>query len=299
MNARHIAFAAALAASIALLPEMPRADEGAAARKRVAPKEALVRRLVEDSPAIERIRASGNAEAAGYMDQASARYAAALHALADDDYAQAEARLNDAMWLVGRARQLVPDPMSRAIEWRVRNAGLRQSVQALRASYAAQLRQGAGRAGDAIADATLSRVDARLDEAQGYSVSEQLPEAHASLRAAEAELLRAFADTLGNRTLRYSVQFANPADEYTHELARHASYRELVPVAREQLRPGPAASAAMDRHVAAASARLKRAEAAASMQDYRGALVSVRAATSQLESALAEAGLDVPRAALP
>ena len=298
MTARHLTFAGALAACVALLPGWTHAEEDGLVRQRVTPKEALVRRLIEDSPATQRIRASGNAEAAGYLEQASARHATALQALAGGDYAQAELQLNEAMWLVGRARQLVPDPMSRAIEWRVRNASLRMAVQALRASYESHLRRDAAAGVEArVDDATLARVDARLEEAHGYTTSEQLPEAHASLRAAEDDLLRGFAEKLGNATLRYERRFASPADEYSYELARNGSFRELLPLAREQLHPGPEASAAMERHAAAAAARLTRAQAAAAKHDYRAAIVSVRAATFQLESALAEAGLDIPRAA--
>ena len=263
--------AAALAASAQELPQ----------RAGVEQKEALVRRLLNDSPAVTRIEASGNAQAQAHFAAARELHAAATRMLASGDLASAELQLNDALWMAGKARQLVPDPMQRAIEMRVQNRAMMRAIESLRASYRLH----------APADPRLARIDARVEEALGFSNSEHVQKAHELLRAAEGELMAALAEVLASRTLDYHLRFDTPADEFAHELARQRAYEELLPIAQRTLKPGPEALARMERAALAGARLAERAREAAAHRDYAAALERVREATTQLQAALAAAGV--------
>ena len=257
------------------------AAQGLPSRAVLDQKEALVRRLLNDSPAAARIEASGNAEAQAHFANARELHATATRMLADGDLASAELQLNEALWMAGKARQLVPDPMQRAIELRVQNRAMMRAIESLRASY----RQ------HAPGDPRLARIDARIDEALGYSHSEHVQQAHELLRAAERELMAALADTLAARTIDYRPRFEAPADEFAHELARARAYEELLPIAQRTLKPGPEAVARMERAAMASARLVERAQEAAARRDFPAALERVREATTQLQAALAAAGV--------
>lgn len=284
---------ASLAACIAAAPvSAALAQAPAPARATVEQKEALVRRLLTDSPAVVRIDASPDAEAKEYFRIARERHARAVRLLQAEELTQAEAELNEAMWLAGKARQRVPDPMLRAIELRFQNRAMMRAIESLRASYEAHLARLRG--ARASADPTLARIAARIDEAQSYANSEHVNEANAVLRAVERDLMAALGAVLGSTTIDYRARFESPSEEFAFEQARHGGYVELVPVARTQLRPGPEADAAMARHSAAAAATAERARRHAAQRDWAAALDAIRQATAQLQAALAAAGLALP-----
>ncbi len=282
-------------AATALVVVSAAAQPGPAARAMLQQKEALVKRLLTDSPAVVRIVASGNAQAQEYFRLARERHDAALALLQSGDLAQAELQLNEAMWMAGKARQLVPDPMLRAIEVRVQNRALARSIESLRASYQAHLARAQGLPrGSAAKDARLARIDARLEEAMSYSSSEHVREANAILHAVERDLMGALAQVLGSDTVEYAQRFETQAEEYAHELARNRSYEELLPVARHELRPGPEALAAMERHAGQSAAFVERAAKSAARREHAAAIEALRHATFHLQSALAAAGVALP-----
>ena len=290
---------AALAALVlAAAPAMAQQAAPAAgpARATVEQKEALVRRLLGDSPAVERIERSGNAQALEHFRGARERHASAVERLQAADLAGAEAQLNEAMWMVGKARQLVPDRMQREIELRVQNRAMMLAIDSLRASYRASLARVKGLpAGSPVDDPTLERISARLEEAMSFAGSEHVQETHARLRQVERDLLAALTRVLGTGTLDYRQRFETQAEEYRFELARHASYRDLLPIARNELRPGRDAATLMDRYAAQGEALAERAHKAAAKLDHAAALAAMREATSYLQSALTAAGLVLPR----
>lgn len=261
-------------------------------RTSVEQKEALVRRLLNDSPAVVRIEASASDEAKEFFRRARERHGKALALLQSAELAGAERELNEALWMAGKARRLVPDPMKRAIELRVQNRAMTRAIESLRVSYTVHR----ARARDATAaDERLARIDARLEEAASYSNSEHVQEANAILHAVERELMAALSAVLGTDTLDYAQRFETQAEEYAHELSRSRSYQELLPLARAKLRPGKEATELMERYVASGAALLQRAEQGAARREYAAAIQAVRQATSYLQSALMAAGLAMPR----
>jgi hypothetical protein len=281
---------AGLAGAIALT-----AAAQTAPRTALEQKEALVRRLLNDSPAVQRIGASGNTQAQAFFRDAQEHHGEAVKLLAAADLGRAEKELNEALWLAGKARQLVPDPMLRAIEVRFQNRGLARSIQSLRDSYTNVLLRRHGATPESVQkDATLVRTRERLEQAEVAAASENVHDANALLLAAEKELMLAVSQALGSRTVHYSASFDTLAEEYAFENARRASYVDLVPIARTQLKPGPEASAAVDRHVASSASWNERAEKHAARHEWPAALDAMRHSTAALQAALASAGLVVP-----
>lgn len=261
-------------------------------RRALEQKEALVRRLVSDSPVESRIEASGNAEAKLQFGRARALHARARALAEAGDLAQANSELNAAMWAIGKARQLVPDPAARAVDQRVRYAGLLRTAEALARSYEGHL----ARAGGAPAgDARLERARARIEEAKGLANSEQPAEAVAILEKTERELMAGLNAVLGASTIHYTQRFETPAQEYAFELERNRAYRELVPVAIADLKPRREAVALVDRYVAANARHVEAAEGLAAGRQFREATDALRSGTNNLQAALAAAGLSVPR----
>lgn len=263
-------------------------------------KEALVRRLLTDSPAVQRIETSGNAEAVDHFRRAKERHESALALIAAAQMDRAEAELNEAMWLVGKARQLVPDPMRRAIDLRVQNRALALAIDSLRESYVRHLARNLGvDPATRPVDDALKSINARLDEATEHANAEQVERTHTALRAIERDLMGALGRVLGSRTIDYTQRFATQAEEYQFELARNRGYQDLIPIARAELFGGKDAAGAMATFVARNAALVERAQKSAAKQDFAPALEALRQGTGQLQNALAAAGLVVPRDTIP
>jgi hypothetical protein len=287
-----VAFGVAAFACASALAQVPAVPD----RRAVDQKEALLRRLVFDSPAEQRIEQSGNAEAKTQLATARALHARA-RALADaGDLAEANAELNAAMWAIGKARQLVPDPAARVVDLRVRYAGLLRTAETLSRSYEANLVRSRGLpAGSPVGDARLEGARARIEEARGLANTEHLAEAVAVLEKAERELMSGLNAILGSSTLQYTKRFDTPDEEYAFELERNRAYRDLVPLAIAELKPRREAVALVDRYVATNARHLEAAEGHAAGRQYREAIDALRTGTNSLQAALAAAGLAVPR----
>lgn len=266
----------------------------------VEQKEALLRRLLNDSPAIARIAASDDAEAKNYFRLAGERHANAVALMKAADPARAEAELNEAMWMVGKARQRVPDPMLREIELRVQNAAMTSAIDSLRASYTKHLARALGvPPGALVSDPALKRITEQIDEARSLANSENVKEANTVLHAVEHQLMVALGHVLGATTLEYAQRFETLAEEYAHESARLRSYEELIPIALSELRPGREAVVLVERYAGRASALSGRAEKSAAGREFRAAIDHARKATSYLQGALIAAGLTLPADAAP
>jgi hypothetical protein len=265
-------------------------------RRALEQKEALVRRLVFDSPVEQRIEASGNAEAKQQFDRARALHARARALFDAGDLAGASTELNAAMWAVGKARQLVPDPTARAVDQRVRYAGLLRTAEALALSYERHLAGSARPGGDAPAgDPRLERARARIEEAKGLASSEHHAEAAAVLEKTQRDLMAGLNAILGASTLHYAQRFETPAGEYAFELERNRAFRDLVPVAIAELKPRREAVTLVDRYVAENARHLEAAEGLAAGRKFREATDALRSGTHNLQAALAAAGLSIPR----
>lgn len=258
----------------------------------VEQKEALVRRLLGDSPALRRVDASGNAEAKKNLVAAQDAYKKALAALKANDLNGADKQLNDATWMIGKARQLVPDPATRNIEHRVRYAQMVESVESLRATYQRHLQRGRIPAAN---DAAMIKAAQLIDGAKNQANAEQLEQANRTLGEAEKLLMVNIGRVLGTRTIEYAQRFESLAEEYAFELDRNRSYAELIPVALAEFKPGSEAIRQVNYFVETNRQVREQAQQHAAKKNYKEALVALRGGTSYLQNALANAGLQVPQ----
>ncbi len=248
----------------------------------VRQKEALVRNLVQDSPVAARVNSSGNADAKRLLGLAQDGYHQAVIHIQTGDLAQAEKFLNEAMWNMGKARQLVPDQASKQIEDKVRFQRLKESVDSLRGSY--QRHAARGKAAGAR-DPELARADALMQEAETAENSDKFGEA----------VLKAMNTVLGSATLDYAQKFETPAEEFAYELDRNRSFADLVPVAVSELKPNPDSLRLVERYVDQNKALREQAQREAGNKDYAAALKTIRSGTGHLQRALLTAGLVVPK----
>jgi hypothetical protein len=265
--------------------------EDGARRRLLEQKTLLMQRLLADSPAVQRIRASGDAEAVRYLQKAESRYRASLELAGEGRLEASEAAINEAMALIGRARQLVPDPHARTDEQRARLTQLMESVQALLAS--ARRHATARPAAGAEVREDLGRAGELLERARTLAGAGGLEEAHHALSAAEQSLLAALARMLGSATLDFTPRFDSPAEEFAHESERFTAYRSLVPVALAQLAPPPEKARLVEEQVAEAAHLRDAAGRHAAHKEFDAALRAIREAIGRLQRALAAAGLAI------
>ena len=261
-------------------------------RQLVEQKQAFVNRLLGDSPAITRIARSGNAQAQQFLSGAREQNAKAVAVLQSGDIGAADAAFNDAIWMIGKALQLVPDPRSRAVEQRVRYAQLLASIESLQGSYRTHLSHLRRAEKEDGAWTTVSRL---VEQAKALAATEQVGEANRTLLQAEHDLLAAFGKVLSATTIDYTLHFSDAADEYRFEFDRNRSYSDLVPLAVAELKPSQDATKLIGRYVESNLAMRSMAQQQAAGKNYPEALKNLRAGTAYLQRALLAAGLVVPQ----
>ena len=267
-----------------------------ASRQLVEQKLAFVQRVLADSPAARRIEASNHAAAKKYLAGAQENYSSAVLSIRNDDVAAADRQLNEATRLIGKARQLVPDPLTHNVEQRVRYAQMLDSVEALRISYQRHLQRARPQpTGMGANDALLAKVAQLVDSAKSLAQSQQVVPANKSLSEAERTLMLGLGRVLGSKTVEYAQRFETPADEYAYELERNRSYADLIPIALDRFKPGGEAARETRHFVDGNRGLREQAQRHAEAKDYRAALTALRSGTTQLQSALAAAGLRVPQ----
>lgn len=255
-------------------------------------KEALVKRLLADSPAARRVEASANAEAKKHWAAAQGAYEKALAALKTNDLNGADQQLNEATWMIGKARHLVPDPVTHNIEHRVRYAQMVESVESLKATYQRHLQRGRVQPAN---DAAMTKAVQLIGNAKNQANAEQLEQANRTLGEAEKLLMVNIGRVLGTRTIEYAQRFESLAEEYAFELDRNRSYSDLIPVALAEFKPGSEAIRQVNYFVETNRQMREQAQQQAAKKNYKEALVAIRGGTGYLQSALAAAGLQVPQ----
>ncbi|MBS1133144.1 MAG: Tetratricopeptide 4 [Burkholderiaceae bacterium] len=258
-------------------------------RRALEQKIEFVGTLVQHSPLATRINSSSSDEARELLRQAIDHHRAAVAALTAGDLEAAERDANQAILSVGKARQLVPDDMRRAIEQRVRYQELRAATETLVASYERH-RKAAAQPIDAEWTETLRM----LDRAQSLHASERLGDAAGVLVDAQQRLLRQMSALLGNQTIDYTVRFESSRQEFDYELARYRSMEGLVPVALKELNPRPEARASVDGHVERSRRLVSTAQRQVADRPET-AVATLREAVIEVQRALSAAGLEVPQ----
>lgn len=257
-------------------------DERTQAEQRVR----LAARLIADSPAAQRIQASGNALAISHLDEGRLHLSSAEDALKAGDAARARKNAEESLIHLGMARRLVPDQPARQQALRQRHEQQLASVERLVEAW--RVRAGTN-TDSALLDATgLVGQAKRLGDEQRYDDSLR------TLSAVEQRLLGGFTRLFASRELDYTPRATNPVEAYHEEMAGYSALSELVPVAVRELTPRTDARQLIERYTKSAQALHLQAQQRFETGDRDGALANLRSAVMYVQRALAAAGVVTP-----
>lgn len=275
----------------------PRATAAGEQARQVSPqqveqKAAMLDRLLNHSPVAARIANSQNEEARRHFGRARDLTQHARRVVGDGETRAADNLLNEAIYEISKAQQLVPDPGIQQAAERARYSQLEDSVAALRRTVQIALPNAGARKADT--EHALRTADHLVEQAVALARSDRYIEANRHLDRALMLLLKDASTRLTGQTIVYDHKFANRREEFDFELDRHRSFERLVPLALLEFRPSPEARALVDRHVTHARELRERGEAQFS-RDPLAAIKDVAEGTEALRRALQAAGLAVPQ----
>lgn len=259
-------------------------------------KIAMIDKVLNRSPVAARVLKSQNEQARRHFTNARELVAHAQSLAGAGQLRGADALLNEAIWEVSRAQQLVPDQGSQQAGERARYAQLEDSVIALQRTALIALPPLGSR--NAESGERTARANALVEQAVALARSDRYIEANRLLDQALVLLLRDASVRLAGHTIVYDHRFANRREEFDFELARFRSFERLVPLAVLEFRPAAEALALVDRHVSQARELRERAEAQAS-RDALAAIRDVVEGTEALRRALNATGLVVQQTMEP
>lgn len=248
----------------------------------------LAARLIADSPAAQRIQASGNAAAVSHLDEGRLHLSLADEALKAGDYAKARKTADESLMHLGMARRLVPDDPSRQRSLRQRHEQQLASMERLIEAW--RVRAGAS----AVNDNALLDVTGLVGQARRQGEEQRYEESLQTLAATERRVLEGMNRVLGSRELDYTARAATPAEAYPLEMARHSALAELVPLALRELQPPPEARALIERYLQSSKALHAQAQQRFEAGDTATALATLRGASTYVERALNAAGVVTP-----
>jgi hypothetical protein len=275
----------------------PRAPGASEAVRQISPqqveqKAAMLNRVLNESPVAARIANSQNEEARKHFAHARDLTLHARTLVTEGQLRAADGLLNEAIFEISKAQQLVPDPGSQQAAERARFSQLEDSVAALRRTAQIALPQANTKKADT--EQALRNADALVEQALALARSDKYIEANRQLDRALMVLLKDASSRLSGQTIVYDFRFANRREEFDFELERHRSFERLVPLALLEYRPSPEARALVERHLAQARELRERGEAQFEREPI-AAIKDITEGTEALRRALLAAGLTVPQ----
>jgi hypothetical protein len=277
----------AIAIGLMLAAGLVLADD---ARTQAEQRVRLAARLIADSPAAQRIQASGNPAAISHLDEGRLHLSTAEEALKAGDAAKARKSAEESLQHLGMARRLVPDQPSHQQALRQRHEQQLATVDRLVEAWRVRATgKPLSSTDSALLDATgLVSQARRLGEERRYDDSLR------TLAAAEQRLLEGFTRLFASRELDYTPRAANPAEAYHDEMASYSGLSELVPVAVRELTPRADAKQLIERYLKSAQALHAQAQQRFEAGDRDGALANLRSAVMYVQRALSAAGVVTP-----
>lgn len=255
----------------------------------------LVKLLLDQSPAVQRIPGSGNAQAKGMLASAQDAYQRAGSEVQGGRPETAVRLLDEALRQIVAASRLVPDPAQIASQERVRYVQLSEAIRSFQALYRNIAKRNANNAQTTLAP-DLDRIGAMLDKAAGLAAGGSHREANQQLNDAYKIVASMLSKLMVSETVVYTTKFDTPAEEFQYELARNKSFEDLIPVALAQLQPTPETAALSEQYAQQSRQLRDAAQQQAAGGNYGNALKSIQDATGHLQRALRVAGLAVPQA---
>ena len=256
-------------------------------------KTAMVDKVLNQSPVAARVLTSQNEQARKHFTAARELVSHAQALSAAGQLRGADALLNEAIWEISRAQQLVPDPGSQQAGERARFAQLEDSVAALQRTALIALPPAAGRQGES-AERTGAKANALVEQAVALARADRYIEANKQLDQALVLLLKDAAARLAGHTIVYDRRFADRRQEFDFEIERFRSFERLVPLALVEFRPAAEALTLIDRYVGQARELRDRGQAQVG-RDAIAAIKNVVDGTDALRRALQAAGLAIPQ----
>ena len=248
----------------------------------------LTAQLIGDSPAAQRILASGNQQAVSNLEAGRAHLAQAQDLLAKGDQSGALRLVDEALRHVAVARRLVPDAPSRQAAARQRFEVQSRHLESMLGAWRVRLAPG-----DAD-DRELVEAHGLMRTALGLAHDGRHEEANQVLQKAERQILSGMSRLLNQRTLDYTARPTTPAEAFQVELARHRELADLVPIALHDLKPDAEATTLIARYQETSQTLRNQA-----LQRFEGgqtedALAHLRNALLYLQRALNAAGVTTP-----
>lgn len=277
-----------MAASLLVLLAGATAAADDATRQQVEQRIKLSAKLLGDTQAMQRIVASGQAQAISSFEAGRLHHAMAEELLQKGDLAAARREVDDALKALSTARRLAPDMQARQSAARQRYEQQRIELERLIEAW----RNHPGPAGND--DSDLVAALGLMGGANHLAEGARFEEAVATLATAESHVLAGMNRSLQSRTLDYTARPSSAAEELQLELARHKGLADLVPLALNELKPRPEALALIDRYGKASSTLRSQAVQRQQGGDVQQALADIRNAILYLQRALSAAGVTTP-----
>ena len=185
----------------------------------------MVDKLLNQSPVAARVLTSQNEQARRHFTSARDLMAHARALSAGGQLRGADALLNEAIWEISKAQQLVPDPGTQQAGERARFAQLEDSVAALQRTALIALPQPSARQGDSSASGSRAAANVLVEQAVALARADRYIEANKQLDQALVLLLKDASTRLTGQTIVYDRRFADRREEFDFELERHPQLR--------------------------------------------------------------------------
>lgn len=281
--------------ALAAAPAPAGAEEGSSLQVTLDSKTRLVRLLLAQSPALQRIPQSDNEQAKKKLADAQSLYAKAGNEAGSGRIGQAVKMLDEALLQIVSASRLVPDAAQLAAQERRRYAELRETVRTFLGRHKdLSVQQKIKNVTPATTLDTV-RIHSLLEKAEALASAGNHKDASARLNDAYKMVVGTLSNMLMAATIVYDQKFASPADEFQHELARNRSYEELVPLALVQLNTSRESAQLSERYVQQSKELREAAQKQAADGDYPTAFKTIQDATDLLQRSLRIAGVSVPQ----
>ena len=279
-------------------PDAPGAvDVGASPlRAKLERKLRLVKLVLAQSPALQRIPQSNNAQAKKKLADAQLLYAKAEN---ESNAGRSEAAirlLDESLRQIASASSLVPDPVEQAAQERSQNTELREAIrtfQALHRSLSSRMATNKQQASTVAVD--IDRIDGMVDKGDALVAGGNQHEANVVLNSAYKMVVSTLNKILAAETIVYGLKFDSPAEEFRHELARNRSYEELIPIALAQLHTARETATLAEGSTQQSRELRAAAQKQASGGGYQAAVKTMQDATTHLQRSLRIAGVIVPQ----
>ncbi len=248
--------------------------------------------LMNSSKGAQRIAASSNVQAKEMLTNARTRLESARSVLGAGNVAKAQEEVDESIRLVTAAARLVPsDAPESGLDPKFRYTELLDSTKTFESSYKQHSERLAGKKKPAVA-LDEKKFQDLMGQAKAHGDAGRYEEANKLLANAQRMVTRALGALLDNETVVYDKNFATPAAEYEHEVARYKSYEELIPLALEQKKPPAMTVDKMAELEQKSKGLVAEAAQLAGKGDHAAAISALQEATSYLQRALMIAGVN-------